>query len=47
MTIEGLLERGARVVAHEPEAMKEAKRRFGDRVELTEDAYFGLDGPPR
>ena len=44
VTIEGLLERGARVVANDPEALTEAKRRFGDRVELTGDAYAALDG---
>ncbi len=44
VTIEGLLERGARVVANDPEAMKEAQRHFGDRVELTEDAYGALGG---
>ncbi len=44
VTIEGLLEQGARVVAHDPEAMAEAKRRFGDRIELREDAYATLEG---
>jgi UDPglucose 6-dehydrogenase len=44
VTIEGLLERGARVVAHDPEALTEAKRRFGDRVELCEDDYEVLKG---
>ena len=44
VTIEGLLERGARVVAHDPEAMTEAKRRFGDRIELCEDDYAALAG---
>jgi len=44
VTIEGLLERGARVVAHDPEAMAEAKRRFGDRIELNEDVYAALEG---
>jgi UDPglucose 6-dehydrogenase len=44
VTIEGLLERGARVVAHDPEAMAEAKRRFGDRIELCEDVYSVLEG---
>ncbi len=43
VTIEGLLERGARVVAHDPEAMAEAARRFGDRIELREDDYEVLD----
>ena len=44
VTIEGLLERGARVVAHDPEAMTEAARRFGDRIELLDDAYAVLEG---
>ncbi len=44
VTIEGLLERGARVAAHDPEAMTEAKRRFGDRIELCEDDYAALAG---
>ena len=44
VTIEGLLERGARVVAHDPEAIAEAKRRFGDRIELCEDDYAALEG---
>jgi UDPglucose 6-dehydrogenase len=44
VTIEGLLERGARVVAHDPEAMAEAKRRFGDCIELCEDEYAALKG---
>jgi UDPglucose 6-dehydrogenase len=44
VTIEGLLERGARVVAHDPEAITEAKRRFGDRIELNEDDYAALEG---
>jgi len=44
ITIEGLLERGARVVAHDPEAMTEARRRFGDRVKWCEDDYAALKG---
>ena len=44
VTIDGLLERGARVVAHDPEAMAEARRRFGDRVEWCEDDYAALEG---
>ncbi len=44
VTIEGLLERGARVVAHDPEALHEARRIFGDRVELRERNYDCLDG---
>lgn len=44
VTIEGLLERGARVVAHDPEALHEARRIFGDRVEFRERNYDCLDG---
>ena len=32
------------LVAHDPEAMTEAKRRFGDRIELCEDDYAALEG---
>ncbi|MCH7533383.1 MAG: UDP-glucose/GDP-mannose dehydrogenase family protein [Gemmatimonadetes bacterium] len=44
VTIEGLLERGARVVAHDPVAMDEARRRFGDRVEFADVNYDALHG---
>ena len=44
VTIEGLIDRGARVVAHDPEAMTEARRRFGDRIELCDDDYAALQG---
>ena len=37
-------EKIARLNAGDPEALSEAKRRFGDRIELTEDAYAALDG---
>jgi UDPglucose 6-dehydrogenase len=40
--IDGLLEGGATVVAHDPEAMKEAKRRLGDRVTLARSSYDAL-----
>ncbi len=43
-TIEGLLERGARVVAHDPVAMREARHRFGDRVEFADVNYDALHG---
>ena len=43
VTIEGLLERGARVVAHDPVAMEEARRRFGDRIEYRERNYDALE----
>jgi UDPglucose 6-dehydrogenase len=44
VTIAGLLERGARVVAHDPVAIEEARRRFGDRVEFREPNYAVLPG---
>jgi UDPglucose 6-dehydrogenase len=42
--IEDLLTAGARIVAHDPAAMPEAKRRLGDRIELADDGYAALDG---
>jgi UDPglucose 6-dehydrogenase len=44
VTIEGLLERGARVVAHDPVAMDEARHCFADRVEFVDINYDALDG---
>jgi UDPglucose 6-dehydrogenase len=44
VTIEGLLERGARVVAHDPVAIPEARRHFGDRIEYRERNYEALEG---
>ncbi len=43
VTIGGLLERGARVVAHDPEAGHEAQRILGDSIELREKNYDALD----
>ncbi len=43
-TIGGLLERGARVVAHDPAAMSEARRRLGDAIELRSRNYDVLEG---
>ena len=40
--IEKLLEHGAHVVAHDPIAINEAKRKLGDRIEYTEDQYEAL-----
>ena len=37
--IDTLLSEGARVVAHDPEAMDEARHLYGDRIELVEGAY--------
>jgi len=39
VTISGLLERGARVVAHDPEAVEEARRILGDTIEYREREY--------
>jgi UDPglucose 6-dehydrogenase len=44
VTIEGLLERGARVVAHDPVAMDEARGHFGDRIEYAPSNYAALEG---
>ncbi len=44
-TIEGVLARGGRVVAHDPEAMDEARRHhFGDRITYAESNYAALEG---
>jgi UDPglucose 6-dehydrogenase len=42
--IERLLDEGATVVAHDPAAIHEAKRRLGDRIEYVEQNYEALDG---
>lgn len=44
VTIEGLLARGARVVAHDPVAMDEARHHVGDRIEYVASNYDALDG---
>jgi UDPglucose 6-dehydrogenase len=44
VTIEGLLERGARVVAHDPVAAEEAHRHFADRIEYVKTNYDALAG---
>jgi UDPglucose 6-dehydrogenase len=44
VTIEGLLERGARVVAHDPVAGVEARHHFGDRIEYADSNYAALAG---
>ena len=43
VTIQGLLERGARVVAHDPEAMEEARRIFDERIEFVKGSYEAVD----
>jgi UDPglucose 6-dehydrogenase len=42
--IERLLAAGATVRAHDPEALKEAKKVFGDRIEYSNNQYDILDG---
>ena len=42
--IDALLEAGAEVVAHDPVAMHETKRRIGDRIEYVENSYDALPG---
>ncbi len=42
VTIAGLLEAGARVVAHDPAAMGEARRILGDSIELVDANYDAL-----
>jgi UDPglucose 6-dehydrogenase len=42
--IEHLLAAGATVRAHDPEALKEAKHYFGDRIEYSSNQYDILDG---
>ncbi|HEX6132524.1 MAG TPA: UDP-glucose/GDP-mannose dehydrogenase family protein [Longimicrobiales bacterium] len=42
VVIEGLLERGAVVTAHDPEAVGAARARFGDRVGFAETNYEAL-----
>ncbi len=42
--IEELLDAGARVCAHDPVAIHEAKRRLGDRVRFVESYYDAVEG---
>lgn len=44
VTIGALLERGARVVAHDPVATRRARRILGDRVGFREHNYHALEG---
>ena len=44
VTIEMLLARGAEIVAHDPEAMAEARRILGDRIGYRELPYDALEG---
>jgi UDPglucose 6-dehydrogenase len=42
--IDQLLEGNASVIAHDPVAMPEARRRFGDRIAFAETNYTAVDG---
>ncbi|HSJ24058.1 MAG TPA: UDP-glucose/GDP-mannose dehydrogenase family protein [Longimicrobiales bacterium] len=42
--VEGLLERGAEVVAHDPVAMDAARTHFGDRIRYVDSNYAAVDG---
>ena len=42
--IEGLLADGAEIAAYDPEAMEEAKKIFGDRIQLAPNNYGCLEG---
>jgi UDPglucose 6-dehydrogenase len=42
--IETLLADGAKVIAYDPESMNEAKRIFGDRIELASSNYGCVEG---
>jgi len=42
--IEDLLADGAQVVAHDPVAMPEGRRRFGDRIDFADTSYAALEG---
>jgi UDPglucose 6-dehydrogenase len=44
ITVRGLLARGAEVLAHDPEAMQEARRYFNDDVTYATTAYDALEG---
>lgn len=41
--IDGLLSRGAKVIANDPEAMEEAGKLWGDRIQYKDDYYDVLD----
>ena len=42
--LDQLIEAGASVVAHDPVAMKEARRRYGDRIAFAETSYAAVQG---
>ncbi len=42
--IDRFLQAGCKIKAYDPQAMKEAKRRLGDKIELADDAYKAIEG---
>lgn len=44
VTIPALLDRGARIQAHDPVAMEEARRHFGDSITYADSNYAALEG---
>lgn len=44
VVVRGLLDRGAQVHVHDPEALTEAKRVFGDTISCFDNNYDALDG---
>ncbi|NLY93073.1 MAG: UDP-glucose/GDP-mannose dehydrogenase family protein [Myxococcales bacterium] len=44
MLIENLLAEGARVVAHDPQALDRTREVFGDRIEYAQDPYKAAEG---
>ena len=44
VVVEGLLEAGAGVTVHDPEALESARQVFGDRVDYAEDEYEACEG---
>ena len=42
--VDEVLKEGGALVVHDPQAMHEARRRFGDRVQYAEHRYDALDG---
>ena len=44
--VEELLANGGEVRGHDPEAMREARRHFGDRITYCAKPYEALEGEP-
>ena len=42
--IDDIVAAGGSVIAHDPEAMREARRRLGDRIDYATDAYDAVEG---